>query len=795
MLTAIRTHDGDPTFVLHATETAPEPNQLAALLARTPSQSLFLTTAAAAVFPGTSNSVAEGDIPAFATLADVRGIVVSVQALIAHCEMKSDVLHLAPVQTAPPEDSPRNDSSPPQEVSLDPFAFLRRCPDWFLDLPVTAVAVPTRLANRLSQKLRHDGADTTLRDVSAFRLQDVMSWSGIGRKSLSDFANVIVTAVQPGALAPTDPSAERPEISLSDAIIPLDGTQHPPEITSLRCGIEAWVEELPHTLRTVLQLRYPPPGTRQATLQQLGETLGFTRERARQLEGSLLRRTVHRAPWLRTTITRLAAKLNVREAPVNLLTIEREDSWFAGTAHYSSYIGRAVQLATDDALQMLEVGGGRFISRCSAERYELLRENTKQSLIEMSTVTTPLDEVRRRITALATDAHAPELVDVVLNEWFSSLHFVHSSQSASPLLVGFGRSIATLVSAVLHEAEQPLHVSEIAARVHLISGRDVLPAQASNVMDKIGAVQFDRGTWGLRSHVPGTEEQHEQIREFLEELILEQCDQQHHCEQMLSELLESDLDVPEGFTKYSVKAVLSLSQKVADLGRLSFAADVASSTADRLHISDVAVQVLESAGKPLSFREVRQRIASVRGLNSTFMLQPDERLARTRTGVWGLLERDFFTTFEEQDAVRATFYAELHRRGASVHESELIHVLSASGITTPTELTSFMVGSILTSDTRFRAWEGRLVGLSGWEDPGRLSAVNAARELVHLEDRPARVEVLLEMLEPLAERELSLDEAKTALRAAGYTWDSESALWYPPAQQSDDEDDDKELAQ
>jgi RNA polymerase nonessential primary-like sigma factor len=146
-------------------------------------------------------------------------------------------------------------------------------------LPIHVVKelnVYLRAARELSHKLDHEPSAEEIARLLDRPVEDVQRMLGLNERVSSIDAPVAGDSEK--TLAET----------LADMTIPDPATQVQDE--DMRVNLDLWLDELPEKQREVLARRFGLRGHEVATLEEVGEEIGLTRERVRQIQVDGLRR-------------------------------------------------------------------------------------------------------------------------------------------------------------------------------------------------------------------------------------------------------------------------------------------------------------------------------------------------------------------------------------------------------------------------------------------------------------------------------------------------------------------------
>ncbi len=146
-------------------------------------------------------------------------------------------------------------------------------------LPIHVVKelnVYLRAARELSHKLDHEPSAEEIARLLDRPVEDVQRMLGLNERVSSIDAPVAGDSEK--TLAET----------LADVTIPDPATQVQDD--DMRVNLDLWLDELPEKQREVLARRFGLRGHEVATLEEVGEEIGLTRERVRQIQVDGLRR-------------------------------------------------------------------------------------------------------------------------------------------------------------------------------------------------------------------------------------------------------------------------------------------------------------------------------------------------------------------------------------------------------------------------------------------------------------------------------------------------------------------------
>ena len=295
-------------------------------------------------------------------------------------------------------------------------------------------------------------------------------------------------------------------------------------------------------------------------------------------------------------------------------------------------------------------------------------------------------DYQRALDLLSGDALMPDRRQANISQVLDHI------ESSVP--IGYGRGAEQVVEAILHDAEEPLHYSEIARLAATRAGREIDERRVHNAAAEVGLL-FGPGTYGLIKHVNVSPDDLEAMADEASEVVFEgPTERQWHT----SELLDA---IQERGSRGSVagKHILDIALKrqgqLRSLGRMVWMAPGGDVDALRVEVRQAQIAILQQAGRPLTTAELRQRLVAVRGLNENMQLSLADPIIKLDSSLWGLNDRDVIIKREAQPQFLDSVHDLLTNAGRSVHIIEFSDLLSA-------QISSRALISLIQTDRRFR---------------------------------------------------------------------------------------------
>ncbi len=659
----------------------------------------------------------------------------------------------------------------------DPFQLVRIAPSWLLRVPVTRLELTARCANALRRN-----AIKNVGDLVNYQFCEAIRWKNFGKKSARDLSLGLQHAIKQGAqhfhlaaalhnLIVSQPKNFYAQGSSKDTGDILEN----PTSTSLKDSILIASEGLKDREAIVLQGRlmtYP-----RLTLEQIGYQIGVTRERIRQLEDRYMRVLEKRYFFPMLIGLKIARLLKARTSPLYLDAIHQEDPWFGGFSNETGKLSTLIRAFSD--WYTFEVDNRMIVSAIGEDEFDNLKRKALESLRKSDPMVLKESEVAAILRNLAVEAGAPELGDVLSTALQDQLHFTSPTKTSEPLLSGVGWGVRHTVIALLNEAEQPLHYSELTRRCSARLGREVEERRVHSVLITDNAQYYGRGTYGTSKHFPFGQDLRDEVRTEVENTVLTgPPGRQWHATELVDLLGDRRPDLPEEVDKYIVNIILESSSQLESLGRFVWVgAERAHGTSERIELRDLCTAILTDVGRPMRTEAIREEIEKIRGTGEFFIIGANEEVARVRPGVWGLVERDFFVTKEQRIQILDALHSILTARNTGLHESELTDALLRFGCHVPGRLTDYMVLSLTQTDEHFNLHRGGIVALAEWGDPRRLTVRQAFGQFVAQMETSYSMPNIVRYIEQKVERPIRKQELYALLNQFDVIYESSTATY------------------
>jgi hypothetical protein len=524
----------------------------------------------------------------------------------------------------------------------NPGQHLEISPQWLLDSNISDLGLTVRADNAL----RIQGI-SVVSDIIKYSKDEILKFPNMGKKSITDICNSIADkvlntsyeVVELGGITSNAGGVSSIVHPFSDELGE-EKVKRKLEQKTLFEHLTLALDQLDEVDRIVLHGRFGFSG-RTLTLEQLGDKIGVTRERVRQRQTKQIKRMLAKEYWDDLIEIRIGKLLLNRTEPLILEMLDIEDAWFKGFGDKFKCLSNVLQLFSKNKVQVIDVGGRNIVTRITQKRWEKLRNEPRVKLkgYAQEGKWRRID-IDQNIESWLSEFSAKELLGL-FREMFAEL-LQYESEADTALLVGYGKSVESVIKGVLAQANQPLHYTEITRRVSEALEKEVDVRRVHNALMMDTIWMFDRGTYGLIDHCPIPESRRMSIRSAAEELMYQEAiNKQWHSKILTQQigkkypLLSIDLD------PYTLRMSIQGSPKILYLRRMVWArSDSGMDVGDRIETTESFIQILEEVGKPLSGKELKRRLSEIRSVAEGMQVHGNERMIAVAPNVWGLRDWD-----------------------------------------------------------------------------------------------------------------------------------------------------------
>ena len=654
----------------------------------------------------------------------------------------------------------------------DPLDIVRCAPPWLRSQPLSNLSLTVRLGNVFS----HNKINL-VSDLDGYTQRNLFALKNFGRNSAKHLSEALQKGLKLGAenFIVTDELFGQRNLD-GDGETSQNNTASAFLSIGLLGNLLKTINEIDDRDRDIL-LKRMGFSDKPKTLEEIGKGYTITRERVRQIEKRALERIISKELWDDVLRYRLGALLDEREEPLPLFGLEVIDEWFRGTADKQSVLEYLIEVMCEKRFFVLKVGDVKYLSRLKQEEWDTKLKEARQLLQGAVELNWSEAECRRTLSSLLP-TQSKELAPLL---WADVSRLCHFSESGDGrVLTAYGRGLEQLVQVVLEESSRPLHTSDIAKSVYAISLKQVDEQQIRNPLANVGLL-LGRGVYGLRKHIPLSDLEMETVAEIATEIVGQfSSDRQWHASELLAEVLEIEKSISDEFDKYALSAVLQMKSNLKYLGRLVWVLQ-ATDDRHRVDIRDAIIEILDTAGGPLTSREITTRFGKIRGLNGDVQLVNRDPVLRVSKGMWGLNDRDLAVKRNEQSALTDTIFMALKKKGTGIHLEEIEGYVDGFASVDPETLFS-----IATLDDRISVSVGRFVHLKEWGEPRRVSFNAALEKIINQVPGPMNIKDINDWINFVTERQIDKRQVSHALSRTHQVYLGDG-IWNLQKQISDDE--------
>ena len=664
----------------------------------------------------------------------------------------------------------------------NPIHVATSCPPWLLDTPLDLINATVRCTNAL-----RSASIKLVADLLQLTTDDLLSISNFGRKSLNDLAIALRSASQNGPILQNthDDTCRTADHASGVAKVVIENKGHfqdeyidkPPSRRSFKLAFEFNMSCLKVNQRIVLRRRIGSDGPKM-TLAEIGEEIGISRERVRQIESDIIEIFRMDGVWQTELAARLDAILKDREDPLPAESLHIFDLWFADVENMMPELDFIFGRILDDQFSVLEINGWRFVTRISRIEWQnVVREG--RMVLERAAQNKLSKAYARQLVEELLSNKGGELVSELWASLQTTALFARDERGVE-VVVGVGTNSEDLVSAVLSASDRPLHFTEIPKRIQDAFGQSVEVKRAHSAARNVGML-FGRGTFGTLRHCPLTLEEMNILRHETEEIIFAGAkDRQWSCFELVERLAERDLEFGDVVNTYIVHLALQMSSVLSNLGRFVWtqSGERPYGTQDRIDIAQAILSVLQSGGRPMTRVEIRTALMRDRGLSGSFQIHPRGSLVRTSPSYWGILERDILLSQTEIRKACACAAGLLESDQRGIHLTEIKKRLS-DGISEILFVDDPVgIFSVLLTDSRFRSSLSGYIYLESWGTPRRLSQGDAVMAVLRqVKDNGIQVSELLKKAAELLGWTIQRESVYNNLVTCGAEFNDETGRW------------------
>ena len=655
---------------------------------------------------------------------------------------------------------------------------LESTPPWILESSISLLNLSVRSANVCAAN-----EISKIGDFCKFGWTGLIKLPNLGKKSVNEISEAILDLLKSGQpLKKTDTKPRRTlpsriQNEQTEFIVnlksPVDGSGENSRLglfssANINDGLTETLQKLSQSERGLWASR---AGFRcdWMNLQQIADQTGLTRERVRQIEAKVYRKITSHPFWDELS-KKVLAHIEGRTSPLFLSGLAAIDPWFEGAEELAITLQSVCKNIPHLQFHVLTWNDVLVISRINQTQWKDAIEEAKGILMVIAGQN--LSEGDALSQAVGVLIGKGEDMREALQDEVSKLCIWSPRTDGSRVLAGFGKSLAGVVSALLQNSDNPLHVDEVLKLTRANSMHEAINLPyIRGTLAEVG-ILYARGTYGLMKHCPLNPKQMSSIRAETEDIISGGLSsKQWHSSEIFNELVNRGFSFEGKLTKYIINIALTSSPSLVYLRRMVWGVrgEWKESADARLDVKQAIVSLLENEGKPMTTAQIRSKLIEDRGLNIHFQIWASSPLVRIGPGVWGLEVRD--VDMESAGATTFRLLKELSIRQEGMHVSEVAAFL---GLSSEDEVS--MLASIGNKDG-LRIDKGQYCYLQPWGESRRISVWEAATSILKAHPKGLPRSELHMYVDRIAKRKVDSQQLSGILQNIDAVYDPTSSLW------------------
>ena len=577
-------------------------------------------------------------------------------------------------------------------------------PDWLLKREIKSLPLTFR-----AKKIFANLEILTIKDFQVWPKDKLLSQSNFGNTTIENTNSAVRIALFEGPL-----QGEAAHANLENK--PL-----------IRHILET-LDKLSERDRSLMRKRMGFDGTCH-TLQEIGESLGYTKERVRQIEFKCINTMRDVEFWDDVLLEKISALLANRNSPLFLDELHSIDQWFDGIEGHAKPLDYIFSTICEEKLHLIEAEGRHIAARISqkdwaqklSEGYSILTNNAETYSTEIHC---------KSLIASTIPDKCPELYDYFWQTLTKDILFAKRGNDER-VIVSAKRNLNGMVKVILVESNRPLHYKTIARIINNTYGTEYTD---HNVMSSALTISllYGRGTFGLSKHFPLTSEERTMLIDELSYLLPpEDTARQWHCAELHELQQELALPFAEKLTPYIINIALTFSEKFQNLGKLVWKLrdDDSEIVAARVAIYQEIERILLQAGGPLHIREIEEILHASRSVVKNFQISTSGNLIKTNPGYYGIYPRDmpFSESIIEMFTNKLIDLLESEQKG--IHTTELGAKLANEFQSTFSKQDLYVLANYCLKTGAVSMDLGRYIYLRNWNSSRRLNLVDTIRKI------------------------------------------------------------------
>lgn len=394
--------------------------------------------------------------------------------------------------------------------------------------------------------------------------------------------------------------------------------------------------------KVVIRSRLGLGGPRRS-LEEIGNVLGLTRERVRQIEQKFYMRSEKSERWDDVLREKLQLIYNHASSPVTPLDLEMKDPWFVGISSNPRVFEGLLEKYNNAVTGwgsgsqwcfyvIYDITPGGLISRMSKKDLNKSVVSTRKIVNANFGGYSKKGEVRDFIAALCPEEfrlNRDIFVELVSENYDSTVI------GDVVRVAGQRDSVRTRMADLIHFSTASFITYESLKRKYIETFNEApRQNQISNALAESDLELIGNGKYASAEAFDLIPSDIEKINQFCVDLIKMGGDRQWHCEEIFEKIKQNELKRKLKFGSYSVYYATKFDPKnIIRLGRLVIGdAAIYKSITDRFDVYDLTLQCLKNATNPLTTNQIRACIERRRGLGKHFQVWPRKGIKQVSSG-------------------------------------------------------------------------------------------------------------------------------------------------------------------
>jgi len=570
---------------------------------------------------------------------------------------------------------------------IDPCALARAARPWLAEKDIEELDIRFRVYSCLRRNNIR-----TVADLAARTYADMLALRRLSVKSLHSITRALSTLLNDDFALQTANSGDNKKSKQGSA---------PCLIDEIKLSLALVNHRQRHSIQEYLGFGWKPQ-----TIHEMALSYGKTQNQMTYYNHAAIRRWLYHSGWHSTLIAKILALLKSRTQPLSLSEITAIDPWFRDITKHQAFFRKLIRTTTRGSIYLLEIDGQLYFSTIVQETWNKHLRDARALLRSAANKRWRDSEARLLVYELLPDT--AKTLRLLLWEQAARCCYFAKDIDGTRTLLSYEGKIEHFVKVMLSESNSPLHYRGIAQRINDQRKRKVCPETVRLTVAK-NAWVFDVGVYGLAKHIPFSDGQMSYFCTLAEDIMRRKAPaKQWHATELLAQMMQQSAAACRGLDEYLLAIALSHTQRLRTLGRMVWVLNHFSKDEQRLPIQQAVVDILRSAGQPLTIDEIRKRLMKRRGVGKRLCINSTAPLVRIARGVWGINDRDVPLTRAEQGQLIEQLVDELKQRQTPIHRKELPSILALQKCSAHTFV------SIAGHDKRLRTTHSEYICLAEW---------------------------------------------------------------------------------